>query len=515
MSKETNELYEFGAFRVNIDQHTLERIDGVKNGSLPEKAFQTLVVLLRNGGNLVTKEQLIQSVWPDTIVEENNLDKCIWAVRHFLREKPGDQKYIETVRKHGYRFVADVRRVPGNVTGAEIETPIRSDRADGSPQPREIAGPLLPAPANGRMRKYPLAIRIAIVALVAATLLAILYFRGRRSASESTSVALLRGTTNENAYQYYLDSLNLMGRVSIPVAQEAVDSLEEAIHLDPGFARAYAGLARARVELSNLVDDPKPDCEKARIAVGQALTLDPSLAEAYQASGMFKHRCEWDFASAEADLRRALVLDPHLDSSHWAYAYFLNNMGRSDEAIAEIEQAISLNPTSVANHVHHGIILYCARRYDDAIATLRYADQIGHLNSAHGWLYTAYLQKGDDAQAFEWFIKAETEKQVKPDPARIEQLRSIFETAGWRGIRELQLETELASPVYVKGRFYRLARLAVQLGKTDDAFRYLNMAFERRDVQVLLLKLEPSFDPIKSDPRYSEILKRVGLPPDK
>jgi len=107
----TDELYEFGAFRVDVGQHTLERIDGAKNGSLPEKAFQTLIVLIRNSGKLVTKEQLIQFVWPDTIVEDNNLDKCIWAVRQFLGETPGEQKYIETVRKHGYRFVAEVRRV--------------------------------------------------------------------------------------------------------------------------------------------------------------------------------------------------------------------------------------------------------------------------------------------------------------------------------------------------------------------------------------------------------------------
>ena len=511
MSRETNELYEFGQFRLDVEEHTLTRLDGSKNGQLAEKAFQTLCVLVQGSGHLFTKKELIDQIWPDSFVEDNNLDKCIHAIRHSLGERPGEQRYIQTVRKHGYRFVAEVRKFPLNSNGVDAGKPSHPDPVDASPRLIEIAAQLSPRPAAN---SYPVAIRVSIAALVVLIVLAGVYLTVIRSASRSTSVAVLRGTTNENAYQYYLDSLNLMGRVSIPVAQEAVESLEEAIHLDPGFARAYAGLARARVELSNLVDDPKPDCEKARIAVGQALALDPALAEAYQASGMLKHRCEWDFASAEADLRRALVLDPHLDSTHWAYAYYLNNMGRSEEAIGEIEQAISLNPTSVAYHIHHGIILYCARRYDDAIAALRHADQIGHLDSAHGWLYTAYIQKGDDAQAFEWFLKAETEKKVKPDPARIEQLRSIFETAGWKGIRELQLETELASPVYVKGRFYRISRLAVQLGKTDDAFRYLNMAVERRDAQVLLLKSEPSFDPVRSDPRYPELLKRIGFPPD-
>jgi DNA-binding winged helix-turn-helix (wHTH) protein len=137
MCKETNELYEFGAFRVDVGQHTLERIDGAKNGSLPEKAFQTLIVLIRNSGKLVTKEQLIQSVWPDTIVEDNNLDKCIWAVRQFLGDKPGEQKYIETVRKHGYRFVAEIKELsasPALDTSHKNDVSLQMPRPDQSSQ---------------------------------------------------------------------------------------------------------------------------------------------------------------------------------------------------------------------------------------------------------------------------------------------------------------------------------------------------------------------------------------------
>src|SRR4029078_13382525 len=100
-----------------------------------------------------------------------------------------------------------------------------------------------------------------------------------------------RGTTNENAYRYYLQAMNLMGRMSLPVSQEAVEYLEEAVRLDPNFARAYAGLARSGVELSNLVVDAAEDCNKARAAVEEALRLDAELAQAYEASAMLKHRC--------------------------------------------------------------------------------------------------------------------------------------------------------------------------------------------------------------------------------
>ena len=111
MSREDREVYEFEGYRLDVDERTFTRIDGVKNGNLPEKAFQTLTVLVRNHGRLVTKQELLDAVWPDSFVEENNLDKCIHAIRHSVGESANDQKFVETVRKHGYRFIADVRQV--------------------------------------------------------------------------------------------------------------------------------------------------------------------------------------------------------------------------------------------------------------------------------------------------------------------------------------------------------------------------------------------------------------------
>src|SRR6187455_569220 len=118
MLLKNKELYEFGEFRLDVEEHTLTRSDGLKNGQLPEKAFQTLIILVRNGGRLLTKQELIDQIWPDSFVEENNLDKCVHAIRHVLGEKPGEQKFIETVRKHGYRFVAEVNHLGGPNDGA-------------------------------------------------------------------------------------------------------------------------------------------------------------------------------------------------------------------------------------------------------------------------------------------------------------------------------------------------------------------------------------------------------------
>lgn len=111
MSKERNELYEFGGFRLNVGEHKLERLVDKSSVSLPEKAFQTLCILVENRGHLLSKKELLDQLWPDSFVEENNLDKCIHILRHVLGERPGERRYIETVRKHGYRFVAEVIRI--------------------------------------------------------------------------------------------------------------------------------------------------------------------------------------------------------------------------------------------------------------------------------------------------------------------------------------------------------------------------------------------------------------------
>ncbi len=117
MSKESKEIYEFGPFRLNVGEHLLERTDGQPTESLPERAFQTLIFLVEHHGSLVTKHELLDKVWKDAVVEENSINKAIHAIRHALNDNPDNAGYIETVRKHGYRFVGDVRSVgPGALT---------------------------------------------------------------------------------------------------------------------------------------------------------------------------------------------------------------------------------------------------------------------------------------------------------------------------------------------------------------------------------------------------------------
>src|SRR5215218_6509137 len=131
MGRKQTEIYEFGGFRLDVGEHKLVRLLGPTGRSIPEKAFLTLVHLVRNGGTLLTKDELLETVWPDTAVEENNLVKTIYAIRRFLDDIRESPEYIETVPKHGYRFVANVTRIDAgeSLNGAGEQRPAVPSRS--------------------------------------------------------------------------------------------------------------------------------------------------------------------------------------------------------------------------------------------------------------------------------------------------------------------------------------------------------------------------------------------------
>src|SRR5687767_3504494 len=135
MPRDRSEIYEFGKFRLDVGEHTVRCVKGPTKGSIPEKAFQTLVHLVRNHGTLLTKDELLKTVWRDVVVEENNLVKAIYAIRRFLDDMSDRPRYIETVPKHGYRFVAPVKRtdreLPSNENGSREFAKGRQSRSPG------------------------------------------------------------------------------------------------------------------------------------------------------------------------------------------------------------------------------------------------------------------------------------------------------------------------------------------------------------------------------------------------
>ncbi|HEY8559226.1 MAG TPA: hypothetical protein VIL74_02400 [Pyrinomonadaceae bacterium] len=317
-----------------------------------------------------------------------------------------------------------------------------------------------------------------------------------------------RGTINEEAYRLYLQGKNLTARQYPTDSLKAVEYFERAIQLDPNFARAYAAMARAYVNLGiSGAGLPRVENEKAKEALKKALEIDDNLAEAHAVSGKLKVNDEWNLVEGKKDLLRAIELEPNNDSAHWFYAESLAYSGHFDEAIAEIETALEINPNSLPLQRDRGRILFYARRYDEAIVQLKRVVELDeNFEPTWGYLFLSYEMKGDEAHAYEAFLKFQ-----KRMTKRIEIYRKDYETAGWRAVRRKLLEFSKLDEKAPGSNLFAIARQCALLGKKNEAFEYLNKAFEKHQMQMVMLKVEPSLDSLRDDPRFDELVKRVGL----
>jgi len=226
--------------------------------------------------------------------------------------------------------------------------------------------------------------------------------------------------------------------------------------------------------------------------------------------GHTQHTYEWKHGEAETSHRRALELEPNSSFAHRAYAFHLLDMGRFDEAIAEIKTAIDLDPNSIWNQRGLGTILYLARRYDEAIVQLKrvVGMDANHLRTYY-WLSYSFEQKGDYAQAFEWFLRGETQRGKSAE--ELNAWKTVYDESGWQGVLQRQLEMFKEKEKKGEVKSAAVARLCAQLGDTEQAFAYLEKSYQKRELLMVNLLIEPQLDSLRSDPRFDEMLKRVGL----
>ena len=330
-----------------------------------------------------------------------------------------------------------------------------------------------------------------------------------RFATTSSSPVAKRGTTNEEAYRLYLQGKNLTMKRNQADAKKAVEYFEQAIQLDPNYALAYVGMARAYSATGTLLGGRAREAyEKARAAVSKAAELDANSADVYAVRGFLILQYEWNFAGAEKDLTTAIELEPNNDSAHWGYAMLLNHQGRFEEALAELQIAQEIDPNLLVYSHERGRFFYFARRYDEAIVQLERVLEVDkNFNIASGWLFRTYEMKGDYAKAYEWFIK--DQKQRKPE--RIEDYQKAYETGGWQNVNRKILEFEKLDEQMSATNYYQIARQLALLNEKEQAFEYLNKALEAGQSQMTMLKVEPAFDSLRDDPRFNELLRRVGL----
>lgn len=314
-----------------------------------------------------------------------------------------------------------------------------------------------------------------------------------------------RGTNNRDAYRLYVHGMYLANSRNADDAVKAITALEQAVALDPNYAQAWAGLGYARRTLSLFRSDlsTRETYQGSMEAINKALALDQNLSEARSALCENKYLYEWDFAGAEKECRLAIELDPNSAQAHEIFSRYLMGRGRHAEAIAEIETAIDLEPASRFNHRNYGRALFYARRYQEAEDQLkRVVAMDRNFLATYGWLAWSVALQGKEVEAFEWVRKLSALRKV--DNEKVQILENAFRNEGWRGV----VRQWASEPNPVLGQF-DLAMYHAQLGQKNEAFDNLEKLFERRAIWVTYLRAEPRLDPLRDDPRFADLMRRV------
>jgi TolB-like protein/DNA-binding winged helix-turn-helix (wHTH) protein/Flp pilus assembly protein TadD len=628
----------FGVFELDLRAGELRK-HGLRV-RLQEQPFRVLAALLEHPGEVVTREELQKKLWPaDTFVDfDHGLNKTINKIREALGDSAESPRFVETVARRGYRFLAEVKvadatpaRGPAPATQPHpiTETRERPDPTGKPPTPKSAPPPLAwkiaalmallataslatsklyswkhPAPLIRSLAVLPLESlssdasqdyfadgmtdelisdlgQISALRVISRTSV-MGYKRARKPlpqiARELDVDAVVEGTVlrsgdqvritaqlieaatdkhlwsqsyegqlrdtlalqnqvaraiadqirinlnsqeqaalksvrvvNPEAYESYLKGRYFWNKRTADGLKVALAYFNQAIEQDPKYAQSYSGLADTYALLGDwqyAVMTPKEALPKAKAAATKALELDSTLGEAHNSLAFCLDGFDWDFPSAGKEFQRALELNPgYATARHW-YAWHLSLMGRYDEAIAEMRKAENLDPLSLIINADLAEILLLAHSYDESIRQSRKTIEMDpNFALAHNQLGQAYLQKHMNDEAV-----AELQEAVQlsaDSPTCLANLARAYAASGKKS-EAAKLLTDLkkrSSPGYSHAS--EIAVIYAALGDKNQAMSWLEKGYEERFNPGVLLR--PGFDPLRSEPRFQELLRRIGL----
>ena len=623
----TQTVIRFGSFEADLHSQELRRLGTLLR--LPSQSFQVLQMLLERRGTLVTRDELRAVLWPsDTFVDfDHGLHAAVNRLREALGDSADSPRWIETLPRRGYRFIAPVERSPDSAEAAVVDhqkrpnpifqrrwiaivllVPIMIGAVTAlllglnvrgwrdrvfmrSPKPQIQALAVLPlanlsgdpeqeyfadgmtdslitelgkissprvisrqsimqykgskkglpeiarelnvnAVLEGAVEHYGERVKITVHLAQASperqlwaqeydrSIRDVLSLQGeiaraiadeiqvKLTPEERTRLAVSR-SVNPEAQDDYLQGLYFASKSTELGLQTAIAHFKTAIEKEPTYAPAYAELALAYFWLGN-PDQGGPSAREtnpqAKAAVTKALELDSSLARAHLALGLILLNPGWDWSGAENQYRIALKLNPSCADCHIVYGILLAGLGRNDEAIAQINQAIELDPLSNDYRGWLAMIAFLSRQYDLSIKLSEnlsddWAMDVGSLCYAMKKMYPEAI--------------AASEKPVARHGRQTGDLRFLALVYGLAGrksetkkiISELK---ERSRHHYVFPSDFAYAYLG--LGDKDQALTYLEQAYEEQDPALFWLKMSPIFDPLRSEPRFQELLRRVNFP---
>lgn len=563
---QTTLSYEFGPFRVDARERRLLRHQEVV--PLTPKVFDTLLVLVQNSGHILSKDQVLRLVWHDTMVEEGSVSRNISTLRKALGEDSHAGQYIETIPWRGYRFVADVKEV----RAASVSPVILSlavlpfANVNGDPNVDYLSDGITDSLINNLARltnlrvtsrnsafRYrglnidaqsvgrELHVNALLVGRVAVSddLLSIsvelidaredthiwgaqyirkpedLFALQETIARAITATLQLELTGQETrqlsgshtqdaeAYVFFLKGRYHFNKLTFDGVTKGIEYFNQAIERDPSYALAYAGLGDCHNYLAAR--------DQAKKAVLKALELDENLGEAHASLGFFRFLYDWDFAGAEREFERALTLSPNYAEAHHWYAIYLANVGRHQEADREARRAVELDPLSLLMNMTPALNFYLARQYDRAREQLqRVIDMEPNFVAARAVLGNVLVQKALYEEAMAEYQKV---LEMTKGVATVEPSVKAIIAHGYARWGKRNDAVSLLEEVTAAGTAspYSIAGIHAALGETNSAFEWLEKAYLQHDLQLVSLIADPSLDGVRSDPRFGELVRRVGL----
>ncbi|MDI1240401.1 MAG: tetratricopeptide repeat protein [bacterium] len=480
--------YTFRTFRIDVSERRL--LENRATIPLTPKSFDLLVYLVERSGHLVEKDELLEKVWPDSIVEESNLARIVHTLRKVLGEDKNGERLIETVPKKGYRFVAEVTRL-GDVDR-------RTEFATFPAEPEPI-----PPPARTLYSRSTLiTVSAAIVGLVLVLALAAWSYRLSNTPEAASSEASTHPETkNGEAYQQYSQGRFLVERRHKGDYEKALEHFERAIELDPTYANALAGKADTKVVLF-WGSSSHADISQARTAVRRAIEIDSRNSYARTVHCRILTTYDWDHSAAEKECRKAVELNPQDHEAQKELAFLLSSLGKSEEALQAMDRAIAIAPTSF-NKRSRGVVLYHSRRYDEALEQFH---QVGHTDpnyrEAIRWLIRCHQMEKDYERAL-----ASYQILLEDSGATAAERDSVvtdFKSKGWNAVLEHMAGSPSLRTLFLAGTY-------AQLGQTDRAFEVLEDMYARKAILLITAAREPTLDPIRNDPRFADLLNRIGM----
>jgi len=318
-------------------------------------------------------------------------------------------------------------------------------------------------------------------------------------------------TKNAEAYELYLRGRYYAFKITEPEIRKAIAFYQQAIELDPTYAIAYAGMGDAYRTLSIIPYAPSKEvCPQAKALALRALEIDANLAEAHIVLGWVAFWYEWNWNAAESELKRAIELAPNNSDAHRAYAHYLSNLGRHDEAIAEGRRARELDPLSLITNALEGQFLFYAGRTDEAIARYDKTLEIDpNFWTAHSHLGRVYTHQRRYTEAIAALTKAKELSAGSTEP--VMQLGYALAKSGNREQAQATLADlkSLAAKRHVPA--YNFAMIYNGLGEKEEALNYLEKSFGEREVQLTFIKVDTRWDNLRSEPRFFDLMRRMNF----